>query len=150
MVTSANDSAGARMKRASASIALAILAGGCAGTINSVAIRTDGQPIAGNPVLQHAYETDEAICRSEMQEASMSGSTFSNGSLASLVNQMERQDLATEALRRCLAQKGYVIVRQDEAAAKSAEFQTVAEAARQQQMTADRNAVAITTGSIDR
>jgi len=43
-----------------------------------------------------------------------------------------------------------VIVRQDEAAAKSAEFQTVAEAARQQQMTADRNAVAITTGSIDR
>ena len=122
--------------------------GGCAENApnRAVIVRIDGQPIPGNPVLKHAYDVDEAICKGEMQKANLSGVTLTNGGLAGLVSQIERQAAVTEVMRGCLAQKGYVVVREDEAATKNVEFQAIAEAAAQQQLAARRSE--ITTGSL--
>lgn len=142
--------AGATMTRRLAVLLCAgtLAAGGCSEPVRSVVIRTDGQSIADNPVLRHAYNTDEVICLGEMEKASLSGVTVTNSDLARIVSQVDRQSAAYTVLRGCLAQRGYLIVREDEAEAKRAEFRAVAELASQQQQAAAPSA--ITTGSIRR
>jgi hypothetical protein len=130
-------------------VCMAIVFGGCAEPIKSVVIRSDGQSMADNPVLRHAYTTDELVCIGEMQKASLSGVTVTGGGgLANYIAQSDRNSAANAVLRGCLAQRGYVIVREDEAAAKTAEYRALAEAAARQQQASSRSPVV--TGSIAR
>jgi hypothetical protein len=111
-----------------ATMGVGVLLGGCADPVRSVVLRSDGQPISANPALMHAYNMDEAVCMGEVQKARLSGVTFSNGSMAAIADQMDRKDAAATVLRGCLAQKGYLIVREDEAERKGAELRSIAAA----------------------
>jgi len=113
-----------------------------------LALRTDGQRISGNPALQQVFETDKLICEAERQKANLSGVTISNGGYG-VFAQKERQAAAETVFRGCLAQKGYVMVREDQAIAKNAEFIAVANAGtqQQQQQGAAPTPKAVVTGS---
>ena len=97
-------------------------------------LRVNGDRIAGNPVLEHTYRTDHAICLGERQKASLSGVTAygGGGGLAGIVANQDRSVAADQVMAGCLAQKGYVIVPEAEADAQSAQFRAVAEAAKRQ------------------
>lgn len=106
---------------------------GCAEKPKLVAIRTDGQSIQGNAVLTHNYNTDKAICVGETQKANLSGVAVHGGGLAGLAVQIERQNAVDSVMVGCMAQRGYALVKEEEAEAKKVEFRAIAEAAAQQQ-----------------
>jgi hypothetical protein len=65
-------------------------------------IRLDGQRGAGNPVLAQQFETDRTIC-------------FGN----------EQTQTPNDVEKRCMAEKGYTQVPQDQAEAKLQEFAAI-------------------------
>lgn len=128
-------------------LAASLIVTGCAQQ-KLVAIRTDGQPMRGDIVLSHAYETDHAVCIGERQKANLSGTTFHGGGLANaIVAHAERQAQADDVMAGCLAQKGYVIVAEEEAETKLAHYRAVAEASAQRNGNASTSAAPITTAS---
>jgi len=118
---------------------------GCAQQPTTIWLRTDGQSIRGNPVLAQAYETDGAICRGETQKANLSGVAVHGGGFAGLAVQMERDNAARDVMRGCMAQRGYMLVDEREAEARSAEFRANAQLAADQ-----KRAPPTMTGSIAR
>ncbi|MFM9848908.1 MAG: hypothetical protein ACKVP3_17295 [Hyphomicrobiaceae bacterium] len=128
-------------------LAISLMVTGCAQQ-KLVAIRTDGQPMRGDIVLSHAYETDHAVCTGEMQKANMSGTVFHNGGLVNAIAvHAERKGQADDVMAGCLAQKGYVIVSEEEAETRLAHYRAVAEATAQRSSSASANATPITTAS---
>ena len=102
---------------------------GCA--TEMAVVRTDGQSVAGNPVLAENYRVDQAVCNGETQKANLSGMGGYNGGLALAI---ERQNAAGQVMNGCLAQKGYVVVEKDKADAKLAHYQELARLKSQQQV----------------
>lgn len=128
-------------------VALAgLLGAGCAQP-QLIAIRMDGEPIAGDLVRTHAYEADRAICIGETQKANMSGVTYYGGGLGNAIAaEIDRREAAADVMRGCMAQKGYALVPEADAEAKRAEFRAVAIAAEQRRVSSPPTA----TGSIRR
>lgn len=96
-------------------------------------VRTDGQSMAGNPVLTEAFRVDHAVCNGETQKANLSGMGGYNGGIALAI---ERQNAASQVMNGCLAQKGYVVVAKDKADATLAHYQELARLQPQQQQVA--------------
>lgn len=99
--------------------------GGCAAP-NIVAVRMDGQPIRGNPVLSQSLDTDRTICQGEMQKANLSGVTVSGGGFAGLAAEIERSQNANTVFKGCMAQRGYALVPEEQAGRKLQDFQATA------------------------
>lgn len=94
-------------------------------------VRTDGQSMAGNPLLAEAFRVDQSVCNGETQKANLSGMGGYNGGLALAI---ERQNAANQVMNGCLAQKGYVVVEKDKADATLAHYQELARLKSQQQV----------------
>ena len=110
-------------KRNSVALVVAMMSSGCAHGPPLVAIRTDGQPIPGNPVLNQTFALDRQICEGEKQKAHMAGGIIYGGGLGTAIAVgIEREQRANQVMSGCMAQKGYVQVPENEVAAKLAEF----------------------------
>lgn len=121
-------------------VAVTISAAGCAIAPQMAVVRTDGQSIRENPKLQQALDIDRKVCEGETQKANLSGVTIGGGSVGALAAAIERQESARTVMIGCMAQRGYVLVPQEQAAA-------ALESYRQTQVPNAGEAPAIVTGS---
>lgn len=110
-------------------IAAAFLLASCVTTAPAVIwIRTDGQSGKTNPVLAQQFEIDRTVCIGETQKANMSGVAIYSGGVAGAIAQVDRDRAANDVIKGCMAQRGYLLVLESEAEAKSAQLRAVAEA----------------------
>ncbi|TGN80508.1 hypothetical protein EOW77_0028220 [Bradyrhizobium yuanmingense] len=116
--------------------ALCALLGGCAAAPKMVWVRVDGQTVRENPVLQTQAEIDGTSCLGERNKAALSGVSVASGGIAAAAAAAERGAAADTVARGCMAEKGYLLVREDEADAKRAELAKVAELKKQQEAAA--------------
>jgi uncharacterized lipoprotein YajG len=117
-------------------VALCALLGGCAAAPKMAWVRTDGQPIRENPVLLQQAELDRTICTGERSKAALSGVTFTGGGIAGAVAAQQRTVGADQVGQGCMAEKGYVLVQEDQVEAKRAELASIAELKKQQEAAA--------------
>jgi hypothetical protein len=109
-------------------MAMAVAVSGCAAPMKSIYVRADGRRGSDDPALAAQFDLDTNICVGEAQKANLSGVTLAGGGLAGVVAQAQRSNAAGDVRIGCMAQKGYVYVPEDQAAAKSAEFAKIAAA----------------------
>jgi hypothetical protein len=76
-------------------------------------MRTDGQSTKGDPVLTKQFETDRTACIGQRQQAGLSGATAQAGGAGGTLQSMRSSD-ATDIVRQCMAQKGYMLVPKSE------------------------------------
>jgi hypothetical protein len=76
------------------------------------------------------------MCLGEREKADLSGVTVAQGGLAGIVAAQQRGQAADAVGQGCMAQKGYVMVREDEAEARLQEFGTVAAEKKQRELAA--------------
>ncbi|MGY4288789.1 hypothetical protein ACVWXO_008009 [Bradyrhizobium sp. LM2.7] len=117
-------------------VALCVALGGCAAAPKMAWVRTDGQPIRENPVLLQQADLDRTICTGERSKAALSGVTFTGGGIAGAVAAQQRTAGADQVGQGCMAEKGYVLVQEDQVEAKRAELASVAELKKQQEAAA--------------
>ena len=117
-------------------VAVCAMLGGCAAAPKMVWLRVDGQTVRENPVLQTQAEIDGTSCLGERNKAALSGVTVASGGLAGAMAAADRSAAADTVARGCMAEKGYLLVREDEAEAKRAELARVAELKKQQEAAA--------------
>ena len=103
--------------RALSAILLAVSIGGCASP-QMAWIRLDGVRGNGDPVLTQQFELDKTTCLGEIPRANSSG--------GSAVAAADLSVTVSEVARACMADKGYVLVRENEADAKAAELRATA------------------------
>ena len=111
--------------RTLSAILLAVCISGCASP-QMAWIRVDGVRGKGDPVLSQQFEADKTTCLGETQRPASSGSV--PGADA------DKTVTFSEPARACMAGKGYVLVREDEADAKAAELRTAAEKKRREEV----------------
>lgn len=98
-------------------LALAAVAlSGCAA--KTVYLLADGRAPVSDPVLNQQFEMDRTVCQGELQKANLSGSLRDWG--------IERGAAVSQVGQGCMAEKGYVMVREDQAAAKQQELAAIA------------------------
>ncbi|WP_315701856.1 MULTISPECIES: hypothetical protein [unclassified Bradyrhizobium] len=117
-------------------IALCCVLGSCAAAPKMVWLRVDGQPAKDNPVLRTQYEVDATACLGERNKAALSGVTFTGGGVGGAIAAAERSNAADTVARGCMAEKGYLLVKEEEAEQKRAELAAIAEQKRQQEAAA--------------
>ncbi|SCB35975.1 hypothetical protein GA0061099_1005403 [Bradyrhizobium yuanmingense] len=117
-------------------MALCAALGGCAAAPKMGWVRVDGQSSRDNPVLQTQFEVDRTACLGERNKAALSGVTVAGSGLAGAIAAQERTNAADTVGQGCMAEKGYLLVREDEADAKRAELARVAELKKQQEAAA--------------
>jgi hypothetical protein len=110
-----------RMRFVCIAVSAAIALTGCASAPTSSApkttwVRADGKRGAGDPVLLQQFEKDRAACQGELQKANPSGPAVAQN----------RTEASREVGADCMAAKGYVLVRADEAEAKGQELAAAA------------------------
>ncbi len=105
----------------------------CAQPTKMLWVRIDGQRVSTNPVLLQQAEVDKTICLGERQKAGLSGVTVASGGIAGAIAMQERTQAADQVAAGCMAEKGYLMVPEDQAAAKIAELAAIAEQKRQQE-----------------
>ena len=71
--------------------------------------------MAGNPAYTQQFEIDRTICLGEMQKANASGVVVTSGGFAGVVAAQQRSDALGDVAKGCMAQKGYLLVRADQA-----------------------------------
>lgn len=96
-------------------------------------VRTDGQRTKGTAALEQQFEIDRTVCLGERQKASLSGVAVVNGSLGAALAAQDRAASADAVARGCMAEKGYLLVPQDQAEAKRLEMAAIADQKRQQE-----------------
>jgi hypothetical protein len=89
-------------------------------------LRADGVAPGADPVLNQQFEMDRTICNGDMQKANLSGVTFAGGGLVGVAAANNRNAAMGQVGQGCMAEKGYVIVRVDQAGAKSQELAAIA------------------------
>lgn len=107
-------------------LAAALTLAGCQ-TVKEVFVRTDGQTTADNPHLAAQFEIDKTVCEGDSQRASLTGSQFCLGDDC-LYQAIARQQGRVGVVKGCMAQKGYLSVPEDQAAAKSEQFRAAHQA----------------------
>jgi pectin methylesterase-like acyl-CoA thioesterase len=89
-------------------------------------VRTDGQRGAGNPALQQQYQIDRTICFGEVQKSAAGAPVIYYQGLAGAIDaaiiQNQHQQAYLDIMKGCMAQKGYVLVPQSQAAATLQSF----------------------------
>jgi len=108
-----------------ASLALAwvpaLLLGGCI-TSDVTYIRTDGQRVAGNPLLEQQYEKDSGVCSGETDKVRAAAPPITASGLAAGVAGAKLTEDMDRTAQGCMSQKGYVQVYQNIADVRLAEF----------------------------
>jgi hypothetical protein len=117
-------------------VALCAALGGCATAPPMLWLRADGQHIRDNPVYAQQFEMDGTICLGERNKANLSGVTFTGGGLSGIAAAQNRSVAADSVQRGCMAEKGYLLVPEDQGEAKLAELAAVAEEKRKQEAAA--------------
>jgi hypothetical protein len=117
-------------------VALGAALGGCATAPQMIWLRVDGQRPSDTPVNLTQYEVDSTACLGERGKANLSGVTFTGGGLAGIAAAQNRSNAADTVQRGCMAEKGYLLVPEDQAAQKQAELAAVTEQKRQQEAAA--------------
>ena len=115
-----------------AAVAACVALAGCATAPKMLWLRADGQRASDNPALRTQFELDGTACLGERNKASLSGVTVSGGGLAGMAAAADRSAAADTVQRGCMAEKGYLLVPEDQAEAKQAELAAIAEQKRQQ------------------
>jgi hypothetical protein len=108
------------------SIVLAVGLAACATKPPPVWLRTDGTSAAGDPVLAQQFEIDRTVCLGERERADLSGVTVAQGGLIGMAAAQNRANAADAVAQGCMAQKGYILVPAEMAAAKSQELAAIA------------------------
>ncbi len=103
---------------------VALALAGCAS--HMIYLRADGISPASDPVLNQQFEMDRTICQGDMQKANVSGVTFTGGGVAGVIAANNRNQAVGQVGQGCMAEKGYVLVKEDEAAYKSQELAAIA------------------------
>lgn len=93
---------------------------------HTIYLRADGQDIAGDPVLRQQFDMDQTICKGEQQKASLGGKMLAGQGALLISDAANRSEAAHQVGQGCMAQKGYVLVPEDQAAAKQQELAAVA------------------------
>jgi uncharacterized lipoprotein YajG len=106
---------------------------GCAAAPKMLWLRADGQRAIDNPSLQTQFELDSTACLGERNKASLSGVTVAGGGMAGIAAATERSAAADTVQRGCMAEKGYLLVQEDQAPAKQAELAAIAGQRKQQE-----------------
>jgi hypothetical protein len=117
-------------------VALCAALGGCAAAPKMLWVRADGQRSTDSPGLVTQYELDSTSCLGERNKANLSGVTFTGGGIGGIVAAQNRSDAADTVQRGCMAEKGYLLVPEDQAAQKQAELAAIAEEKRRQEAAA--------------
>lgn len=86
-------------------------------SVPNVWVRTDGQTIRESAALVQQYEVDRTVCEGEMQKANLSGTQFCRGVGDCMVSSIERNSSLAIVAKGCMAQKGYVLMPEDQAEA---------------------------------
>jgi hypothetical protein len=89
---------------------------GCA---KSVYLLADGRMPASDPVVNQQFEMDRTVCQGELQKANLSGSMRDWGAIS-------RANAVGQVGQGCMAEKGYVLVPEDQVVAKQQELAAVA------------------------
>lgn len=129
-------SAGGLFMRKFAIVALCVALGGCAAAPKMGWVRVDGQSSRENPVLLTQFEVDRTSCLGERNKAALSGVTVASGGIAGAMAAADRSNAADTVGQGCMAEKGYLLVKEDEADARRAELAKVAEMKKQQEAAA--------------
>jgi hypothetical protein len=116
--------------------ALCVALGGCAAQPKMLWLRADGQRAVDNPALRTQFELDGTACLGERNKANLSGVTVTGGGLAGIAAAADRSAAADTVQRGCMAEKGYLLVPEDQAQAKQAELVAIAEQKKQQEAAA--------------
>lgn len=127
---------GAFHMRKIAIAALCVALGGCAAAPKMGWVRVDGQSARENPVLATQFEVDTTSCLGERNKAALSGATVAGGGIAGAMAAADRSNAADTVARGCMAEKGYLLIKEDEAEAKRAELAIVADLKKQQEAAA--------------
>lgn len=95
--------------------------GGCATTPVPVVgmdyIRADGRPMEGNPALTQQFSIDGDVCIGEVSKADMSGTILPLGGAAGVMQSINRRNESGRVMIGCMADRGYLFVRADQAGA---------------------------------
>lgn len=97
----------------------------CAPQVKQIFIRSDGQSVHTNPALMQQGEIDRAICQGEAQKANMSGTNFCRGLADCAVAGAVRNEQMQQVGAGCMASRGYILVPEDQAEAKSVELRAL-------------------------
>lgn len=109
---------------------------GCTAAPKMLWVRADGQRASENPVLKTQYELDSTSCLGERNKAALSGVTMTGGGFEGIVASAERSNAADTVARGCMAEKGYLMVPEEQAPAKQAELAAIAEQKKRQEAAA--------------
>jgi hypothetical protein len=102
--------------------ALTVAIAACAQQTKTTWLRLDGQSVKENPGFAQKFEIDKLACFGETQKANLSGSTYCRGIADCAITGAERENAMGAVGRGCMAERGYVSVPEDQAAARAAEF----------------------------
>lgn len=105
----------------------------CQQTVKNLWVRTDGQTVKDNPALASQFEVDKVVCEGEMSKANLSGTQFCRGIIDCASQSVARSEAVMVVAKGCMAQRGYILVPETEAEAKSAEFRRAHEASQAMQ-----------------
>lgn len=107
------------MKNRWARLGALLVSVGLTGCAKSVYLLADGRMPASDPVLNQQFEMDRTVCQGELQKANLSGSLRDWGVIS-------RANAVGQVGQGCMAEKGYVLVNEDQVAAKQQELAAVA------------------------
>jgi hypothetical protein len=101
---------------------------GCAAQPKQTFIRTDGQTSKVNPAVVQQFEIDKTVCEGETQKANLSGASYCSGVVGCAAEGASRGNAMQAVAKGCMAQRGYVLVLEEEAEARAAEFRRMSAA----------------------
>ena len=124
-----------------ACVFVALALAGCAP--HMIYLRADGINPVGDPVVNQQFEMDRTICQGDMQKANVSGVAITGGGIPGVVAAANRSNAVAQVGQGCMAEKGYVLVKEADAPAKSQELAAIAaEKARREAAAAQEAAAA--------
>ena len=118
-------------------LAAAAFLTGCATAPKMTWLRVDGQRSRDNPLLATQFELDSTSCIGERNKANLSGVTMTGGGIIGAMAAAERSNAADTVQRGCMAEKGYLLVPEDQAEARQTELAAIAEQKRQHENAAN-------------
>ena len=93
---------------------------GCAGPQKTIWLRADGQSGSGDLVLFQQFELARTSCVGERQKTAQAGD-----GLAGAVAARDRGQATDQVLQACMAEKGYILVLEEDAEAKRQELAAI-------------------------
>jgi len=84
-------------------------------------VRVDGRPMIGNPQLTQQLQIDQTICLGETSKAASGMQPVYwrgiGGAIQAQMIENQRTDMLTNVAKGCMAEKGYMLMTAEEAAA---------------------------------